>query len=413
MEKAHDSRTNLNKPWINIYKPKASKDIVGQDSAVKEISNFISNFKRQKRKAMIIYGPPGCGKTAAVYAVANDLNYEVLEVNASDFRNADSINSIVGSASKQRSLFAIGKVILVDEIDGLSGQQDRGGIQALAKLLEETSYPIICTSFDPFEKKFSDLRKKSELVEFKMLDYATIFEFLRKICEKEKVKFNELDLKALSRRVGGDLRAAINDLQLLAGSSKELKKEDIDDLSQRNKEESIKDALVKVFKTTDAKVAINAFENVDEDPEHIMLWVDENLPLEYTKPEDLARAYEYISKADVFNRRIRRWQHWRFLVYIQAFLSLGVAVSKDEKYKHVVNYQQTQRLLKYYIANMKYAKRKAIAEKIAEKTHCSTKRALQDHYPYIKYMFKRNKTLGEELTEEFGFDNEEVAWLRA
>jgi len=377
-----------------------------------QIKSFIETFKRQKKKAIVIYGPSGSGKTSSVYAIASDSDYEILEVNASDFRNADKINSVIGSASKQRSLFAKGKIILVDEIDGLSGMKDRGGIAALTKLLEESAFPIICTALDPFDKKFKALRKKAELIEFEVLDHNDIFTYLKGICEKEKIKFDETDLKALSRRVAGDLRAGINDLQMLAGATKELKKEDIETLSERNKKEDIEDALLRVFKTTDAKLALRAYDGVNLDYDKILLWIDENLPKEYTKQEDLARAYDYISKSDMFNRRIRRWQHWRFLVYINVFLSAGIAVSKDEKYKSIPEFKQPSRLLTYFIANMKYAKRKAIAEKIAAHTHTSTKRALQDHYPYIKVMCKKNKKLAEELADDFGFDREELEWLR-
>ncbi|MBW2999913.1 replication factor C large subunit, partial [Candidatus Woesearchaeota archaeon] len=140
-------------------------------------------------------------------------------------------------------------------------------------------------------------------------------------------------------------------------------------------------------------------------------WVDENLPKEYTNPQDLARAYDFISKADVMNRRIKRWQHWRFLVYINAYLSAGIAVSKDEKYKGFVSYTPTTRILKLWQAKMKYMKRTAIASKIAEKTHSSTKRAIKDTLPYLKPIFK-NKKLGSQLAEELDLNEEEFDWLK-
>ena len=108
----------------------------------------------------------------------------------------------------------------------------------------------------------------------------------------------------------------------------------------------MKDALLKVFKTTDPFVALSAFDNVNEDFDKRFLWIDENLPREYKDPKSLARAYDALSKADVFRGRIRRWQHWRFLVYIRAYLTAGVAVSKDEKYKKMVQYARSTRPLK-------------------------------------------------------------------
>ena len=188
-------------------------------------------------------------------------------------------------------------------------------------------------------------------------------------------------------------------------------KEDILALSQRNKQESIPQALVKVFKSTDLKVALGAFENVGEDLNEMRLWIDENLPYEYKNVADLARAYHYVSMADIFNRRIRRWQHWRFLAYINNFLSGGVAMSKDKKYDEFVQYKPTMRILKLWMANQKYAKRKAIAEKIHEKLHTSVKETVKSTVPYLQVIFKNNKEQGKVLADELGLEQEEIDWL--
>jgi replication factor C large subunit len=401
------------KPWIQQYSPKKTKEVVGQDKAVAEMKKFVLNFRQEKKKAMLIYGPTGSGKTSAVYSIANELGLEIVELNASDFRTGDQINSIVGSASKQMSLFFKGKIILIDEIDGVSGAQDRGGIPEIVRMIEETKFPIILTANDPFDKKFSDLRKSAAMVEFVLLQYGDIFQILKRICDAEKIKYEEDALKSLARRAGGDARAAVNDLQLL-GSGRNITKKDLDALSDRERTESITTALTKIFKTTDPIIAKQSFDSVQEDYEQKILWVAENLPKEYEKPDDLARAYDYVSKADIMNRRIRRMQHWRFLVYINDYLSAGVAVSKDEKYRKMVDYEQTGRLLKIFIANRKYQKRMAICEKIAEKTHSSKKDTVKSTYPFIKEMFRHGKDreMMAGITNNLDLDNEEVEYLR-
>jgi len=243
------------------------------------------------------------------------------------------------------------------------------------------------------------------------LDYLSIFKILRKICDSEKIKYDEDVLKSLSRMSGGDARAAINDLQSLTQIKKELEKEALDELSDRNKTENIMTALNKIFKSTDLKIALSAFDNVKEDLDEQLLWIDENLPKEYTKPDELAKAYEMLSKADVFSRRIRRWQHYRFLVYINALITAGIASAKKEKYKGIVEYKPTGRILKIWWANQKAAKKKAIAEKIAEKTHSSKKEVLKSTMPYIPLMF-RDKKMGNNLVESLELDDEEAEWIR-
>jgi len=216
----------------------------------------------------------------------------------------------------------------------------------------------------------------------------------------------------LSRTSAGDARAAINDIEILTFETKELTKKSLEELSERNKLDSIIQALMKIFKTTDPKIAIGAFNNVEENLNEQLLWLDENLPREYTKPVDLARAYDKISKADVFNRRIKRWQHYRFLVYINALITAGIAVSKDEKYKNFVQYKPTGRILKMWWAKQKSMKKKAIAEKIAEKTHSSKKRVLQSTLPYLQIAFKKNKIFRNSLIKELDLNKDEIEWMK-
>jgi len=399
-------------PWTKKYQPKNASEVKGHDKALLELKNFILNFKNQKKKAALIYGSSGVGKTCSVYALASDLNYEVFELNASDFRNKNMIESRLGSAIMQRSLFSNNKIILVDEIDGLSGRNDRGGVSALARLVDKSIFPIVMTATNPYDKKLNAIRKKANLIQFDNLNYLSVFSVLKNICTKEKIKSDEDALKSLARHAGGDARSAINDLQTLTHEKKELKNGDLNELSDRNRKENMLSALMKVFKTTDINIAIRAFENVEEDIGKQFLWIDQNLPVEYQNPEDLARAYDYLSKADVFKGRIRRWQHWRFLVYVNALISAGVAVAKDEKYKGFTSYKPTTRILKLWRANMKYQKRKSIASKIAEKTHTSSKKALQDTLPYLSVIFKKNKELSGRLARQFELDKDEVEWLK-
>jgi replication factor C large subunit len=396
--------------WVKKYSPKKLSDVDGLDLAIAELGKFVTRFK--KGKALLLYGSSGGGKTSSVYALAHELDYELIEINASDTRNADQIDSLLGNASKQASLFFKSKIILVDELDGIAGREDRGGVQAILKLIESSIYPIILIANDPYDQKFSSVRKKSIMLEYKTRHYASIQKVLERICKEEKIRYDEEALIMLARKAGGDLRAAINDLQSLTAEDKKLTRKEVEEYGDRDKTESIIQALVKVFKTTDIDVALKAFDNVDEDLDKIFLWVDENLPHEYTKPADLARGFDALSKADIFKGRIMRWQYYRFYVYCYNLLSAGVALAKDEKYKSFINYKPTSRILKLWIAKQKNLKRKAISEKIGEKTHTGTKRALQDTLPYLRPIYKKNKKEADKLTHYLDLDSEQVEWLK-
>ena len=96
-------------PFTIKYQPKRTNEIIGQDNAIKKLKDFVVNFKRQRKNAALVYGPSGVGKTISVHVLANELDLEILEVNASDVRNSEQINSMIGSAIGQMSLFSKGK----------------------------------------------------------------------------------------------------------------------------------------------------------------------------------------------------------------------------------------------------------------------------------------------------------------
>jgi replication factor C large subunit len=396
-------------PLIKKYSPKTSKEIIGQEEPVKQLKSFILDYKKQKKRALLLFGPTGTGKTSSIYAITNELDLEIFELNASDFRNQEQIREKLGASLKQQSLFSKGKVLLVDEIDGLSGTQDRGGIPEILRLIEDSKYPVILTIANPYDNKFSSLRSKCFMVEFHSLTMKDTLLGLKRIVEKEKIQISEDILKVIARNSSGDYRASIIDLEVVS-SLKEITHHDLEEIGVRERGDTIINALLKIFKTTDPKIAIKAFENVKEDIDEQILWIDENIPYEYENPADLALAYDKLSKADIFSRRIKRWQYWRFLVYINALITAGIAVSKDKKYDKFVQYKPTGRLLKIWWANQRNMKKKAIARKIAINTHTSTRQAVK-LIPYFQIIFKKNRDLTQKMSEELKLDEEEVEWL--
>ncbi len=392
--------------WVAKHKPRIEN--IPHDT--KQLQEFVTNYSKQKKKSLLLHGPAGTGKTATIHALANKLELELIEINASDYRNASEINTRIGNAIKQQSLFATSKLILIDELDGIAGNEDRGGIQALADLVKESKFPIILVANDPWEQKLNTLRTKSAMVEFKSLGMTEMLPTLQRILEAENIKADEIVLKTLARRSGGDLRGAINDMQVLAQSGA-LTVEGLETMSERERSESIMQALVKILKSTDPMVAITALNLVDEDIDECFLWIDENLPKEYKNPEDLARAYEMLSKADVYKGRIHRRQYWRYLAYVDVLLTAGIATAKDKKSATFVTYGRTQRLLKRWMANQKYARRKRVAQKLAAATHCSMKKSLQENLPYIHHLYQKKHPSTEAITAELNLDEEELEWL--
>lgn len=401
-------------PWTRKHLPKSIRDLVGQDAAVRQLLGFVKGFSvKGRKKAALLYGPVGCGKTCSVYAVAAELNLEVLETNASDFRNADGISSVAGAASRQMSLFNRGKVILIDEIDGISGQQDRGGVGAIQDLIENSAFPVVMTANDPSDKKFAPLRKASVMVEYQQMPNSAVKETLARIASAEGIQADDEALAMLANRSAGDLRGSITDLQLLCSGTARLAMESVSELSERNRNEDMESALLRIFKTTDVKIAAEAFEKVEAQPEDCFAWIDENLPNEYTKPEELAAAYDALSRADVFRGRIMRRQDWRLLTYYIQLMTIGTAIAKDKKHDGIPVLKRPSRGLKIFIAKARHQRKLDIASLIAAKLHSPRSAVLSDTLPFLRQIFSREKDSSkvERMAAELGLAQEEVEWL--
>jgi replication factor C large subunit len=384
------------------YAPKNSDQIFGQDVGKVKLKDFIVNYKVQKFKAALVHGPLGVGKTSSVYAIANELKYDVLEINSSDLRNAANIKSFLDSALGQQSLFFTPKLILIDEVDNISGVKDRGCVPAVLKAIEKSKFPIILTANDIYDKKLKPLKKAALPIEFPKLDYKTIAHGLEWVAQQENITYEIKAVNSLARQVDGDMRAALLDLHT-CGNNFTFDK--VTTLSDRKRTEAITTALRIIFKSSTADNALRALDDVDIDMDQIFMWMDYNLPKEYTDPKSLARAYEVLARADVFRGRIRRRQHWRFLAYMYNLLTAGISTAKEQRNTEFVQYKPTMRLLRIWQSNMKNAKKKEIAKKLAERTHVSTRVAMQ----YIPYL---QKYWNNSIAEELDLTADEIGWLK-
>ena len=307
----------------------------------------------------------------------------------------------MNSAMNQMSLFMKPKIILVDEIDGLSGVKDRGGSQALAKLVEKSSFPIVMTANDVSLDKLSTLVKKSNVVEFNELISSEVSERLNEILEFEKLEGDDFIVKSISSRSGGDLRAAINDLQVLF--SGKVDRENLELIGDRKREEEMENILRLIFKSKDVNLIERSLDDIKLD--ELQAWIDRNVVYEYDI-ESIPGAIDSLSKADLFRGRIMRWQYWRFLVYQKFFMSSGVALSKNKKSSKIVKYKRPNIGLMVWQSRMRIGKKKAISEKLASYFRVSNKKAFQ-LFPDVVYLLKKPK-----IQEELELEEEEIDWIK-
>jgi replication factor C large subunit len=382
-----------NSSWAEKYRPKRFIEVFGQDESIEKIKDFINSIssgRKGTKKAIILHGGPGIGKTTIAQVIANETNSEIFELNASDLRNKSRLQEILKPAIGHLSLLKKNKIILIDEVDGITGT-DRGGVTEIISLIEETSHPIIMTANDVWCQKLSPLRKKTELIELNEISPSIIKQIMSKILEKEDKFIHNKILNEIAIKSKGDLRAAINDLQTFVNSGDSEKIE----LDQRNKETDIFHALKKIFKEKPSTEMLKTYDSVKMNIDEIILWVEENIPKEYNGKE-LARAYDLLSKTDLFKGRIYKQQYWRFLVYENIFLSYGISSAKQKEKTGFTSYKKPSRILKIWLNNQRTAKKKSIAIKYAEYVHVGYKRAMKE-FPIIKQIINSNQKIADEL----------------
>ena len=389
-------------PFVQKYVPKSIKEILSQEDAINAFLKWISKWK-PGGKALLFHGPPGVGKTALIHAWTNEKNLEFIELNASDWRSASQIQEVLGQSMKQMPLFKKSKIFLVDEIDGIAGREDLGGVGAIIKIINETRFPVVLIANKPYDPRLRSLRQYCQLLEFNKIPVFDIEKKLNEICTKEKIKIDKEVLRMLAKRSRGDLRSAMHDLETLSQGKKEIKLENLEVLGFREREGNIFETIRNIFKTNNALAARLAINNSDKDPDEIFWWIENNIANEFEDPEEIAKAFDALSMADIFKKRISSNQNYSLKAYMIDLMTAGVTTSKKNVYRKFTRYQYPSNII--LLGRTKEA-RGELKESLAMMTqvlHCSSKKIKSEFLPYFKIISK-NRNFKKYLQQEFSME---------
>jgi replication factor C large subunit len=379
--------------YTDKYAPKKLSEIIGNSDRVEHVKQWMLQWMNgDKGKPILLWGPPGTGKTSIAYTMKREFDLEILEMNASQLRNKKRVERILGGSLLAGTLFGTLRIVLIDDADVLAGRKDSGGSTAIVRFLRDAPCPIIVTATDIWDKKFAPVRNECEKIEMKRINKASVRKRIREIAKLESLDISDEKLEAIAEGAHGDLRAALNDLHSLSPSSR-FHNQDVFQVVR---------GILKAQTYAEAKEAIRG----DIDYDSIKLWVDENIPYEYQTRHDRDAAYDSLSRADIFDGRIRK-QKWSLMKYSIDLCVAGVALAKTGVYRHFVKYAFPS-----YLRNMartveKRAMLKSVGKKIGRKVHASA-RDSREYIPLLKELGKRHP---EELMDYYDFEDDELAFV--
>ncbi|MFN3910342.1 MAG: AAA family ATPase, partial [Candidatus Anstonellaceae archaeon] len=350
------------------FAPNNLNACIGNKQAITRLKQWFLGFMvSKKQKPLFLYGPVGCGKSAAIYALAKEFEANLIFISPpSSIEETKKWCLRLQELSAGASLFSSNHLVVFENVDGWGLEKSKTALNAFTNFLKIHSIPTILTANDLYDPTVSSIKSFCEPLQFKAVNPSDIFVLLVEISQKSKIFFPNGEIKKIAQNSNGDIRAAINDLE--ARNSTTFREQ------QKNQFELIRSIFR--LKNLQSAQSLNFLLGSTTNKETLKLFILENIPIEFKSFLEISGAYDSLSKADVYDGRIIRSQYWGYLRYSTALMLFGVASHKLGQNSYFTPYRFPSFLQKMSISKQKRQLKKQILLKIARKLHCTSKKAI-------------------------------------
>lgn len=372
--------------WSEKYRPKNFLDVIGNEEAKVSIIEWLGKWVKGS-KPILLVGPPGIGKTTLALLCAKQFGYDLISLNASDVRSKQKIQDVLLPVLGHTSV--LGKpMIFIDEVDGIHGRADYGGVEALVDLLKEPTVPIVLAANYERKDKMKNIKKVTKMIQLKPIPPRLLRLYLESILKKEGAKLGVGTILRLVVESRGDIRSIINSAQaLVSGFEPQTEKSFV--------EMDVEEAVNAFFKAKSVDEARIILYSLRIDPQEKIQAFYSSVITSSLSKTDMQKMLQVISEADLLYGKIRKTQEWRLLRYMDSIL-LGL-------YKEGTAARYSQYNLPWPLLNRLRWDGKAIKSMIsilAKKMHVSTSDFATFYFPYMLFCMK-NKFLDLNFDESY------------